>query len=65
MNEREASRVQPLTVELFKVRPGDTSQSIAQGLPYDDFRHERFLVLNGLSPGQPLTPGQRVKIIAR
>ena len=65
LSEGEASRVQPLTVELFKVRPGDTSQSIAQGLPYDDFRHERFLVLNGLPPGQPLTPGERVKIIAR
>ena len=65
LSDREAALVQPLTVELFKVRPGDTSQSIAQGLPYDDFRHERFLVLNGLSPGQPLTLGQRVKIIAR
>lgn len=65
LSEREAAQVQPLTVELFDVRPGDTSQSIAQGLPYDDFRHERFLVLNGLSPGQPLTLGQRVKIIAR
>ena len=65
LSEREASRVQPLTVELFLVGRGDTSQSIAQGLPYEDFRHERFLVLNGRSPGEPLTPGERVKIIAR
>ena len=65
LSEREAARVHPLTIELFNVRPGDTSQSISRALPYDDFQQERFLVLNGLAPGQPLTPGERVKIIAR
>jgi hypothetical protein len=37
---------------------------LAQGLPFDEFRTERFLVLNGLAQGQPLTPGTLVKIIA-
>ena len=64
LSAREAARVEPLTVELLRVRAGDTSAALAAGLPFDEFRTERFLVLNGLQPGEPLTPGRRVKIIA-
>lgn len=64
LSAREAARIQPLTVELLRVGPGDTPEVLAQGLPFDEFRTERFLVLNGLAQGQPLTPGTLVKIIA-
>ena len=50
---------------MLKVRPGDTAAGLARGLPFDEFRTERFLVLNGLAPGQALAPGALVKIIAQ
>ena len=62
---REAARIGPLTVEVLRVRAGDTAAGLARGLPFDEFRTERFLVLNGLAPGQALAPGALVKIIAQ
>jgi predicted Zn-dependent protease len=34
-------------------------------MAYDDHQVERFRVLNGLSPGDRLRPGQLVKIVIR
>lgn len=64
LSAAEAARIEPLTVELLRVGPGDTPASLAAGLPFDELRTERFLVLNGLAAGQPLDPGALVKIIA-
>jgi predicted Zn-dependent protease len=33
-------------------------------MPFDDHKVERFRVLNGLSEGAALTPGQKVKLVA-
>jgi len=32
-------------------------------MAYRDFKLERFLSLNGLSAGSPLTPGRKVKLV--
>jgi predicted Zn-dependent protease len=42
---------------------GDTVERLAQALPFEDYRVERFRVLNGLQPGDRLQPGQTVKTI--
>ena len=42
---------------------GETVASLAATMPYDSFRVERFLVLNGLAPGARLEPGEWVKTI--
>lgn len=60
----EAAALTPYRIELYSVRPGDTAAALAERFPYDDgFDLKRFLVLNGLSQGAALTPGQQVKLV--
>ena len=44
------------------VRPGDTAESLAAKMAGGE-RLERFRMLNGLQPGETLTPGRRVKVL--
>ncbi len=64
LSASEIARLVPLTVELLRVGSGDTVESMASGLPFQDFRIERFRVLNGLEPGEMPPSGALVKIIA-
>jgi predicted Zn-dependent protease len=59
----EAARLRPQSIRIVAVRSGDTVAKLAAKMPFPDFREERFRVLNGLGPGDRLTPGQHVKII--
>lgn len=63
MTAAEAAGAQPFRVRVRAVRPGETAQSIAAEMPYESYRLERFLVLNGLDRGARLQPGQWVKAI--
>ena len=60
----EARAIKPLRVDVVAVREGDTSDSFAARMPFDSYRLERFLVLNGLRRGEPTIPGQKAKLIA-
>ena len=60
---QQAANLRPLRLRVVKVRPGDTVESLAARMPFNDFRTERFQVLNGLRPGERLRPGQLVKIV--
>ena len=64
LSEREISNIRPLRIRIHTVAPGDTVASLAATLPFEDFREERFRVLNGLEPGETLEPGRLVKLIA-
>jgi predicted Zn-dependent protease len=59
----EAARLHPQAIRVVTVRAGDSVAGLAAKMPFPDFREERFRVLNGLAPGDRLTPGQHVKII--
>jgi predicted Zn-dependent protease len=63
MSEAEAAGSEPFRVRVRRVGPGETVAGIAAGMPYDSYRVERFMVLNGLAPGARLEPGQWVKVI--
>ena len=63
LSEREAANLRPLRLRVVEVAPGDTVQSLAARMPFNDFRVERFRVLNGLLPGARLQPGQLAKIV--
>ena len=63
LSEAEAAALKPLRLRLVKVGPGETPATLARRMAVDDFQLERFLVLNGLSRGARLEPGQRVKIV--
>ncbi|MFM9841711.1 MAG: M48 family metalloprotease [Dongiaceae bacterium] len=60
----EAAQLRPQHIEVIQVRSGDTVDSLANRMAFDDYRVERFLVLNGLKRGDRLRAGQLVKIIA-
>ena len=52
-------------IVLVTVGRGDTVQSLADRMAYTNARLERFRVLNGLSAGDSLAPGRKVKIVVR
>jgi predicted Zn-dependent protease len=59
----EAAAIRPRIIHVVTVAPGETVQSLASRMAYRDFKLERFLALNGLSPGSTLAPGQKVKLV--
>ncbi|HXN43081.1 MAG TPA: M48 family metalloprotease [Xanthobacteraceae bacterium] len=59
--EIEAAR--PLRLKIVTVKPGDTPEHLAARMATPDRALERFLVLNGLQPGQALKPGEQVKLV--
>ena len=54
-------RARRLTV--VTVKKGDSLQSLAGKMAYEDSPLDRFLVLNGLDATSKLVPGARVKLI--
>ena len=63
ITRREAGSVKPLRIHIRAVGAGDTVEKFANLMAYTDLREERFRVLNGLEPGQPLRAGQLVKVV--
>jgi predicted Zn-dependent protease len=59
----EAAAIRPRVIDVVTVAPGDTVQSLSSRMAYRDFKMERFVSLNGLSPGARLAAGQKVKLI--
>jgi predicted Zn-dependent protease len=45
------------------VRAGDTLQSLAGRMAYNDLKLERFLTLNSLEANSTLRPGTKVKLV--
>lgn len=63
LSDQEAAQLRPRVIDVVTVGRNDTVQSLAGRMAYRDFQLERFRTLNGLSPNQSVTPGQRVKIV--
>jgi predicted Zn-dependent protease len=63
ISEQEASAVRTRRVKVVTVGNGDTSASLAARMAFDDYKAERFQVLNGLPANARLTLGQKVKIV--
>jgi predicted Zn-dependent protease len=63
MSASEAASIRPRVIDVVTVRSGDTVQSLANRMAYNDLKLERFLVLNSLTAGSRLTPGQKVKLV--
>jgi len=61
----EAAAVVPRRIQVVTVRSGDTVKSLAARMAFDDAKEERFRVLNGLSSGETVSAGQKVKIVVR
>jgi predicted Zn-dependent protease len=59
----EAAQLRPQHTQVVRVQAGDTVESLAGRMAFDDYRVERFLVLNGMKRGDRLRTGQLVKIV--
>ncbi len=59
----EAGRLRPQRLDVVRVRRGQSVAEFARRMPFEDFREERFRVLNGLQPGDHLQAGQYVKVV--
>jgi predicted Zn-dependent protease len=62
MSLAERQSAKPLRIKVVTVQPGDTPEKVASRMTIDR-PLERFLVLNGLEPGDRLHPGDKVKIV--
>lgn len=63
LSNAEAAALRPLRLDIVEVRAGDTIESLARRMAYDDLRRERFMVLNGIDNDGQLQPGMLVKIV--
>jgi predicted Zn-dependent protease len=59
----EMSGAKPLRLKVVSVSPGDTPEHLARQMTVADRPLERFLVINGLEPGETLKAGDKVKIV--
>jgi len=65
LSDAEAAALKPQRIRIVTVQPGDTVASLAARMPFEDYKIERFRVLNGLAEGATLTPGQKVKLVVQ
>lgn len=63
LTAQEAAAIRPRRIAITTVKAGDTIASLAEKMAYSDYRAERFRVLNGLTEGESLRPGQKVKLV--
>jgi predicted Zn-dependent protease len=63
INESDRAAVRPWRVRVVTAGAGDTVSSLAARQPFGAFNEARFRVLNALSSGQSLKPGEKYKII--
>ncbi|HLL59186.1 MAG TPA: LysM peptidoglycan-binding domain-containing protein, partial [Allosphingosinicella sp.] len=59
----EAAAIKPRVLDVVTVRAGDTVQSLANRMAYNDLKLERFLTLNSLETNSTLRPGDKVKLV--
>ncbi len=62
IGDEEARQLRPRVIRSVVARPQDTVASLA-ALMAGDHKLAHFLVLNGRTPGQPLRPGEPLKLV--
>lgn len=63
LTPQDVQSLRPRIIEVVTARPGETNQSLAARMAYDDHKLERFLTLNDRDAGQPVRPGEQVKLV--
>lgn len=59
----EAASIRPRRIDVVTVKSGDSVASLAGRMAYQDYKIERFRVLNALGSNATVKPGQKVKIV--
>jgi predicted Zn-dependent protease len=63
LKPEEAAEAHELRLQVITAQPGDTAQTLAKRMPFEDRALAQFLVLNGFEHETPLTSGQHYKIV--
>ena len=66
LSAAEKNTAAPKRIRVFTAGAGDTVESVAAKMPFDDDVHlkeHRFLTLNGMIGGDAITPGKQYKTI--
>jgi predicted Zn-dependent protease len=63
ISAEEAGEAKPYVIKVVQTGAGDTVESLAQRQPFSSYSAERFRVLNGLGPGDAVTPGEKLKLV--
>jgi predicted Zn-dependent protease len=63
LSASQATAIRPRVIDVVTVRSGDTVQSLASRMAYNDLKLERFLTLNSLAANSTLRPGDKVKLV--
>jgi predicted Zn-dependent protease len=63
LTSQEASAIRPRVIDVVTVGARDTVDTLARRMAYTSYQTERFRVLNGLTAGEPVRAGQRVKLV--
>ncbi len=59
----ELSQLHEKRIRVVTARGGESAENMARQMNVDGYAVERFLVLNGLGPGERLGAGERVKVV--
>lgn len=65
IDSQTAANVIPRVIDVVTVRSSDTVNSLASRMAYSDNQVDRFRVLNGLTSGEGVSAGQKVKLVVR
>jgi predicted Zn-dependent protease len=65
MSEKDLKAYGPYRIRIVKAGPRDNLGSMAKKMVVDDYKEERFRVLNGLRSNEEVKAGQMYKIIAK
>lgn len=63
LSQAERASIKPREVKIFTARAGDTVASRAAQASFDNYKEERFRVLNGLAPNEELKAGVMYKTV--
>lgn len=63
LSASEAAAIRPRVIDVVTVKAGDTVQSLANRMAYNDLKLDRFLTLNSLQANSTLQAGDKVKLV--
>ncbi len=65
LSASEKQQVRPYRIDIVPAGVNDTMAGLARQMPFNDYKEERFAILNGLLPGAPLQAGERYKMVVK
>ena len=65
LTAQEKRDIKPFEIDIFTARSGNSVDAVAEKLPYDLYKEERFRVLNALAASEDMDSGKQYKTIVK